>query len=220
MLLRWSKRGPDDFAEAMVSLFPSAVWHQPSVVHDWCLALPHVSASWPLVLKRSGIAIRVGSTLVSSGSLIICENETEYDEPGVPFSCVDSDADSCSVLTDECEPRLHAWCMNSILLLLGIYLSETIWPNFGSTGVNVSRFTSELSSGAHVCAVPGPIVHGSLGWVQQDTEPYFYTFLMLFSKGTLNIRDVPSSSLLHRDSLIFSIHFNILNINLAKLKFI
>lgn len=135
-----------------------------------------------LYWKRSGIAISVGSTLVSSGSLIICENETEYDEPGVPFSCVDSDADSCSVLTDECEPRLHAWCMNSILLLLGIYLSETIWPNFGSTGVNVSRFTSELSSGAHVCAVPGPIVHGSVGWVQQNTEPHFYTFLMLFSK--------------------------------------
>lgn len=108
-----------------------------------------------LYWKRSGIAISVGSTLVSSGSLIICENETEYDEPGVPFSCVDSDDDSCKF-----QKQKHGR-----------------WE-----GVNVSRFTSELSSGPHVCAVPGPIVHGSVGWVQQNTEPHFYTFLMLFSK--------------------------------------
>lgn len=128
-----------------------------------------------LYWKRSGIAIRVGSTLVSSGSLIICENETEYDEPGVPFSCVDSDDDSCSVLTDECEPRLHAWCMNSILLLLGIYLSETICPKFGSTGdekVWMSHVSRQNSQVAHMfvpyqalsCLQPtGLVVHYSLG---------------------------------------------------------
>jgi hypothetical protein len=148
VLLRWSKRGPDDFAEAMVSLFPSAVWHQPSVVHDWCLAFaPMWAHHGRLYWKRSGIAISVGSTLVSSGSLIICENETEYDEPGVPFSCVDSDDDSCSVLTDECEPRLHAW------IAFCYYLESTCPRPSGQISearVSMSHVSRQNSQVAHM----------------------------------------------------------------------